>query len=56
MSGEWMTPDEAAVELKLPASTVRQFCRQGRIRALKVGRQWRFTRSAFEAFLRGCAA
>ena len=45
--GDVLTPEEVAEILRVPAKTIVQLCREGRIpRAAKVGRQWRILRSA----------
>ena len=40
------TADEAAKEFHVPATTIRQYARDGRIRGRKIGRAWHFTESA----------
>jgi excisionase family DNA binding protein len=36
-----MTPREAAVHLRVTPRTVARWCRDGKLRAIKVGRVWR---------------
>lgn len=45
--GDVLTPTEVGEILRVPAKTIVQLCREGRIpRATKVGRQWRILRVA----------
>lgn len=46
-----LSPDEAAAMLGLSAYTVRQFARERRIPALRLGRYWRFRRSSLQAWI-----
>lgn len=50
MSGELLTVDAAAKLLQLHPKTVLRFIRQGRLRASKVGKQYRVLRSDLNAF------
>lgn len=43
-----MNGDEAAVFLKMPKSTLLKLCSEGQLPAVKVGRQWKFNRTALE--------
>jgi excisionase family DNA binding protein len=45
-----LTPPEAGRVLSVPAKTVVQLCREGHLRARKVGRQWRIPRQAIAEF------
>jgi excisionase family DNA binding protein len=45
--------DGAAAFLHLPATTIRQYAREGRLPAFKAGRQWLFFREDLERALRG---
>ncbi len=45
------TADEVARELDLRATTIYQWCREGRLPAIKLGKEWRIRRSALDAFL-----
>lgn len=47
-----MTVDETARLLRIHPETLREKARQGKIPALKVGRQWRFVRDQLDAWLR----
>lgn len=50
MSEEFYTVEQAAQRLKLHAKTVLRFVRDGRLRATRVGKQYRILRSDLEAF------
>lgn len=50
MATEFMTVDAAAEELQMHPKTVLRFIRDGRLRASKVGRQYRILRSDLDAF------
>lgn len=50
MSEEIYTVEQFADRLKLHPKTVLRFIREGRLRAVKVGRSWRILRSELEAF------
>jgi excisionase family DNA binding protein len=50
MSEEVYTVEQFAARLKLHPKTVLRFIREGRLRAVKVGRGWRILRSDLEAF------
>lgn len=47
-----MTVDEAAAYLDLDPLVVRRLARQGRIPAVKIGRQWRLKRDLLERWLK----
>lgn len=49
MSEEVYTVEQFAERLKLHPKTVLRFIRDGRLRAVKVGKSWRILRSDFEA-------
>ena len=51
--GELLSLNEAVERLKTTRATFYRWLRSGRIRGMKVGRQWRFTREDVERFLRG---
>ncbi len=46
---------EAALFLRCSEPLVREYIREGRIRAVKIGRSYRITRDALEALLAGAA-
>ena len=46
-----LTADEVARYLDLRATTIYQWCREGRLPALKLGKEWRIRRSTLEMFL-----
>ncbi len=50
------TVEEAAAGLKLHVKTVRQYVRDGRLKATRVGRQYRLSRHDLEAFAGGSVA
>lgn len=45
-----LTPDEAAAILGRDVSLVRRYCREGRIRAVKPGRDWLISKDALQEF------
>lgn len=47
----WITPQELAKELKVSDRTVRNWCQNGQLSAVRVGRQYRMRRSEVDAFL-----
>src|SRR3954453_9124423 len=46
-----LTADEVARELDLRPTTIYQWCREGRLPAIKLGKEWRIRRTALDAFL-----
>src|SRR5436305_7605628 len=46
-----LTADEVARELGLQSTTIYQWCREGRLPAIKLGKEWRIRRAALDAFL-----
>lgn len=52
MSSELLTVESAAGELQVHPKTVLRFIREGRLKAAKVGRQYRISRDALSAFAR----
>lgn len=50
MSQELLTVEAASAELQLHPKTVLRFIREGRLRATKVGKQFRILRSDLDAF------
>lgn len=48
-----MTSDDVMTYLKRAKSTTYKLAQEGRLPARKVGRHWRFHRSAFDAWLMG---
>lgn len=52
---KYMTTDEAAELLRYTTEYVRRLAREGRIPALKVGREWRFVESRLVEWIeQGC--
>ena len=47
------TVREAAAKLKVSDRLVRTLARSGKLQGIKVGRSWRFTQAAIEAYLAG---
>lgn len=52
MSDEYMTTDEVARILRVSTKTIRNMCEDGRLKAIRAGRQWRIDREAFEEYRR----
>lgn len=50
-SGEVMTLDELAIYLKVSKSTLYKLVQEGRIPGQKLGKQWRFSKSAVDDWL-----
>jgi excisionase family DNA binding protein len=48
---ELLLPAEVARILRVTPRTVERYCKQGKLRAVKVGRRWRIPRSALEDLL-----
>jgi excisionase family DNA binding protein len=48
---ELMTVEEVAAKLRVSTKTIRRWCADGQIKALRVGRQWRVTQDALDKFL-----
>jgi excisionase family DNA binding protein len=53
MQSELLTPDEAAVYLRLNPQTTYRLLRGGQLPGVKVGRQWRIRKSTLDAYLNG---
>jgi excisionase family DNA binding protein len=51
MELEFMTCEEIAEILKLPISTIRIWCKKGKIKSSKFGKHHRILKSDFEKFL-----
>ena len=45
------TPDEVAALLKIPKSTICYLLRNGELKGMKIGRQWRITKKYLELYL-----
>ena len=52
MTDRLMTVDEVAEYLRVKASTVYKWAKDGRVPAAKVGRLWRFDREEIEAWVK----
>lgn len=50
---EVLTIDELAAYLKIPKSTLYKLGREGKVPSNKVGRHWRFQKSAIDRWLEG---
>jgi excisionase family DNA binding protein len=48
---ELLLPAEVARILRVTPRTVERYCKQGKLRAVKVGRLWRIPKSSLEEFL-----
>lgn len=53
MVPRWLTLRQAAAYCSLSESTLRRACREGRLRAHRLGRLLRFERAHLDAFLSG---
>jgi len=51
MSSEWMTVEEIAQDLRVKESTVREWIRQKRLKAAKIGRDYRIKREDYQKFI-----
>jgi excisionase family DNA binding protein len=49
---ELLTAEAVARELGLRPTTIYQWCREGRLPAIKLGKEWRIRRAALDAFLK----
>jgi excisionase family DNA binding protein len=49
---ELLLPAEVARILRVTPRTVERYCKQGKLRAVKIGRLWRIPRSSLEEFLK----
>jgi excisionase family DNA binding protein len=49
---EYMTAEEIAAKLRVDISTVRRLIRSGQLPSIRVGRQYRIERTAYEQFLK----
>jgi excisionase family DNA binding protein len=49
---ELLLPAEVARILRVTVRTVERYCKEGKIRAVKIGRLWRIPRSCLEEFLK----
>lgn len=45
------TPEDAAKYLNLRVASIRELCRTGRLRAIKVGNLWRIPRAYLQEFI-----
>lgn len=48
---KWLTTSEVAVQLRETRQTVSRRCKRGEIEATLVGREWRISETALDAFL-----
>lgn len=49
----FMSPKSTALEIEVDRETVYRWIREGKLRATRVGRQWRIRRADLEAFMSG---
>jgi acetyl-CoA synthetase len=47
-----LLPAEVARILRVTTRTIERYCKQGKLRAVKVGRLWRIPKSSLEEFLK----
>lgn len=47
------TPKDAGKALRVPESTIRQLCRDGQLRAFKLGTNWRIPKAWLLEFIEG---
>jgi excisionase family DNA binding protein len=50
MESEWHSPEQVAERLGLHVRTVRGYIRDGRLRAVRIGKQYRIARADLDAF------
>lgn len=48
---DYLTADEVAAQLRVSGEAVREWCRMGKLKAVKAGRQWRIKPGDLEAYL-----
>jgi len=48
-----LSPEEVAKRLAISPKTVRDYLREGRIKAMKVGKLWRVRESDLQQYLKG---
>ena len=53
METDLLTPEEAAVYLRLNPQTTYRLLRSGHLPGVKIGRQWRIRKSSLDAYLDG---
>lgn len=53
MTGETLTPEQAADVLQLNPETIRRMIRRGELQAVQIGRRWRIPRAAIDRLLQG---
>jgi excisionase family DNA binding protein len=53
METDLLTPEEAAIYLRLNPQTAYRLLRSGQLPGVKVGRQWRIRKSSIDAYLDG---
>lgn len=52
----YYTSEEIALKLRVTVATVRRYVRAGQLEAVRLGREYRISREAFEKFLRRASA
>jgi excisionase family DNA binding protein len=50
---ETMTVEEVATELKVRNETIYKYRKSGRLKGVRIGRRWRFSRENIRKFLNG---
>ena len=48
---DFLKVDELSRWLRIPKSTIYQFCLEGKIPGIKIGRHWRFVRKEIEVWI-----
>jgi excisionase family DNA binding protein len=55
MKTDWYSPEQVAEQLGLHVRTVRNYVREGRLKAVRIGKQYRISRADLEALTGGAA-
>jgi excisionase family DNA binding protein len=48
------SPDDISIMLNYPKQSVNKLCREGRLEAFKIGKQYRVTRESLYKFIKQC--
>jgi excisionase family DNA binding protein len=51
VEAQWLDTEELSTELHVTAEVVRQWIRQGKIPAVRIGKRWLVRREAFERWI-----
>lgn len=52
MEDKFYTPDEIAKQLKITRQAINKWIREGKLKAVKLGRIWRIPESALQEFIK----